>query len=74
VRKKLQRKLQLKSETLLYLDTAWGGSAAATCADTCGEPETGGWYATGALACASSPGGGCGSTFPGCQATTLPSC
>jgi len=72
VKKKLHKKLQIKSETLRYLDRAWGGSAADTCYDTCGEPETGTCtYASNALACASF---GCGSTVPGCQATTLPTC
>jgi hypothetical protein len=67
VKKKLHKKLQLKSETLRYLDQVRGGSAGPTCADTCGEPETGTCtYASNALACASSPGGGCGSTFPTC--------
>jgi hypothetical protein len=74
VKKKLQKKLQLKTETLFYLGRVSGGSAGPTCADTCGEPETGGWYATNALACPT--GGGCGSTFPGCTVTdpTLCNC
>ncbi len=67
--KKLGKKLRLKFETLRYLEGRVAGvSAGPTCADTCTEPPTGGctWDASGALACASSPPGGCGSTFPGC--------
>jgi len=54
VKKKLHKKLQLNSETLRYLDHVRGGSAGPTCADTCGEPETGTCtYATNELACGS---------------------
>lgn len=75
--KKKLKKLQLKSETLhrlsgVYLYRVQGGSAGPTCADTCGEPETGTCtYATNALACTSgtvdgSGVGTCDSAFPVC--------
>jgi hypothetical protein len=66
VKKKLHKKLQLKSETLRYLDHVRGGSAGPTCADTCseppGEPSVNG-CTSGALPCATQ---GCGSGYPNC--------
>jgi len=62
VRKKLNKKLALRIETLRYLDYVHGGSGN-TCADTCTEPPP-------------EPSAGCDTTIPsafGCN-TGYPIC
>ena len=65
MKKKAYKKLQLKSETLRYLDLAWGGTVNThfdTCTEPPGEPSVNG-CTSGALPCATQ---GCGSTYPNC--------
>ena len=67
MKKKLSKKLRINRETLRYLNLVQGGSAGPTCADTCGEPETGGCYESGPCTASAYPG--CYSNIPGCYNT-----
>ena len=75
MKKKLHKKLHLRIETLRHLSMVRGNGTDYMCNggdtrwDTCSEPPpepSVNGCGSGALACASSPPGGCGSTYPGC--------